>query len=258
MSTVRLGAVPYLNARPLLLFGCGERPEVLFGSPRELGKWLEEGRIEAGTIPAFYHLSHPDRPVVEGIGIASRNKVESVRLFLRQPVNNPPHLPEVREVRRVAVDEGSMTAASLLKIILRHRYQVQPEFVPHPPDLNRMLETADAALLIGDKAMRAGKENSYPSLDLGEEWWRLTGLPFVWALWVCRDEGAARRVGPLVRRAKEAGLRNLERVAKEAAAATGLEEADCLRYVSQTIHYDLGVEEEAALKEFRRLWEELQ
>lgn len=248
MEQVRLGAVPYLNARPLIFFEGLDKPELLFGTPRQLVGWLEEGRIDAGTIPTFFHLAHPSRPIVEGIGIVSQDGVESVRLFLRR---------EVADIQAVAVDEGSMTSVALLKIILRHGYGVQPEFVPRPPDLKEMMEAGEAALLIGDAGMRAAKEGAYPSLDLGQEWHGLTGLPFVWALWVCRDDAAAGRVGPIVRRAKRAGLRNVEEVARRAAAATGFEEADCLDYLSRTLHYDLGAEEAAAIEEYRRLWQEL-
>ena len=248
MARVRLGAVPYLNARPLLCFDCGDGAELALGSPRQLGEWLEEGRIEAGIIPTFFHLMHPERPVVAGVGIASRGKVESVRLFLRG---------EAGELRKVAVDEGSMTSVSLLKIILRRGYDADPQFLACVPELETMMQRAEGALLIGDKGMKAAEEGTYPSLDLGEEWLRLTGLPFVWATWVCRDEEVARRVGPVVHRAKETGMRGLEGLAREAAAQMGLAEAHCLRYLSQTIHYDLGAEETAAIAEFERLWREL-
>jgi chorismate dehydratase len=123
--------------------------------------------------------------------------------------------------------------------------------------LEEMLQVADGALLIGDAGMKAAEEGVCPSLDLGEEWHRLTGLPFVWALWICGDEEAAGRVGPLVHRAKESGLRNLERLAREAAGETGLNERHCVSYLTHTIHYDLGPREMAGVAEFRRLWEKM-
>jgi len=249
VAKVRLGAVPYLNARPLIPFGPQNEAEVVFGVPQQLGRWLEEGTIDAGTVPTFFHLIHPERPIIDGIAIASHRRVESVNFFLRRKGG---------ELRTVAVDEGSMTSVALLKVVLRHGYQVDPEFVPRPPDLETMMAGADGALLIGDKGMKAAKSGAYPFLDMGEEWRKLTGLPFVWALWICRDEEAAERVRPVAQKAKEAGLRNLEALAREAAPAVGLDEEDCFRYLSKTIHYDLGPEEKAGIEEFGRLWRELQ
>lgn len=222
---------------------------MLLGPPRQLAEWLREGRIQAGTIPTFFHLLYPERPIVDGTCIASQGKVDSVRLFLRE---------EVGKVGKVAVDEGSMTSVALLKVILRRGYGLSPQFVSCAPRLEEMMGMAEAALLIGDAGMKAGEEGVYPSLDLGEEWQRLTGLPFVWALWICRDDEAARRVAPIVSKAEAAGLRSLKRIARETAAATGLDEGHCLEYLSHTMHYDLGQKEAAAIEEYGRLWRELQ
>ena len=140
MAKVRLGAVPYLNARPLIPFGPQNEAEVVFGVPQQLGRWLEEGTIDAGTVPTFFHLIHPERPIIDGIAIASHRRVESVNFFLRRKVG---------ELRTVAVDEGAMTSVALLKVVLRHGYQVDPEFVPRPtaPDCRRLpLALAGSAL----------------------------------------------------------------------------------------------------------------
>lgn len=191
-------------------------------------------------IPSIEYLQGRGLLVVPGICIASRGPVESVRLFLKR---------KIMEVKRVALDESSLTSATLLRIILKERYGLEPEYFSWSAPSMQEVE-ADAVLLIGDNAMRVG--NGLPSLDLGAEWCRLTHLPFVYAFWVTFSEERLQVARPVLEGAKRSGLNNLGAVALSESERLGLGPEVCLRYLSQCIHYHMGIKE---VEGFRRFYE---
>jgi chorismate dehydratase len=167
--------------------------------------------------------------------------VRSVRLFHHGPLDR---------VRRVALDTSSRTSAALVKILLRERLGRHPQYVPMGPRLVDMLAVADAALLIGDPAL--DHEAGAACLDLGEEWQRLTGLPFVYAFWAGRL-GALGATG--VRRlqaALAAGLEDVPAIAVGQAGGYAARAAKYEAYLRESIVYRLGEEEQAGLREFYR------
>lgn len=177
--------------------------------------------------------------IVPGVAIASRGPVRSVCLFHRRP------LPEVR---RVALDSSSRTSAALVRILLRDRLGRDPEYVVMPPSLPDMLAAADAALLIGDRALYFDGGES--RLDLGQEWTERTGLPFVWAFWAGRHEAARPADVARLQAALAAGLQALPAIASayNGAGRAALNEG----YLRSNIVYGLGAAEAAGLKEFYR------
>jgi predicted solute-binding protein len=175
------------------------------------------------------------------VAIASRGKVRSVCLFHKQPLER---------VRRVAVDTSSRASAGLVRVLLHTRLGRDPEYVPMAPGLDRMLAAADAALLIGDPALDAVSD--VPRLDLGDEWTRLTGLPFVYAFWA-GPQGAVNAAG--VRRLQQAlasGLESLGEIAARQAGGDSERAARYLSYLRENIVYELGEREQEGLREFLR------
>jgi chorismate dehydratase len=240
-APLRLGVVSYLNAEPLV-FGLEQDPafQLLRDVPARVAERLHAGEIDLGMIPSIEY-ARGDYAVVPGVAIASRGPVRSVRLLLRRPLE---------QVRRVALDRSSRASQALLKVLLRERLGRAPEYVEMPPDPATMLASADAALLIGDPALYLDLPGE--ALDLGQEWTRVTSLPFVYAFWAGRpgvaDAAAVARLQQAVRQG-QAG------VARIAAAYNGLGAGQAARsedYLRTNIVYRLGAEELAGLSEFYR------
>jgi chorismate dehydratase len=238
---VRLGAVSYLNAEPHV-FGLDADPGFRLERdvPSRIARRLHSGEVDLGIIHSIeYAFGH--YAIVPGCAIASRGPVRSVCLFHHGPLER---------VRRVAVDTSSRTSVALARILLRERLGRSPQFVPMAPNLVDMLAVADAALVIGDPALDL--EDRAPRLDLGEEWLRVTGLPFVFAFWAGRP-GAVSPAG--VRRlqvALAAGRGALDTVARAHAQGDEARAAVYESYLRSNIVYELGEDEVAGLREFYR------
>ncbi len=155
----------------------------------------------------------------------------------------------VGEVRSVALDTSSLTSAALLKILLAVRDGLTPRYVPASPDLGRMLQEADAALLIGDLGYRE-YDASLNVLDLGEAWRAMTGLPFVYALWIGPADRLTPSVAGALRRAKEWGTAHREEIARAEYARLGETYERSRLYLTQIMRYDLGTREQEALRLF--------
>jgi chorismate dehydratase len=204
---VRLGAVSYLNVRPLV-YGLERHPETVslrFDVPSECARLLAAGHIDLGMVPSITWLDRPGDRIVPGICIGSDGPVASVALFTRKPL---------RDVRRIALDTSSRTSAVLVRILCARRFAIAPTFVPRPPDLASMFEAADAALLIGDMALFADhRAHGADKIDLGAEWSEMTGLPFVWAFWSGRPDAADRATVTVLQAAAEEGMRHTSEIA---------------------------------------------
>lgn len=241
---IRLGAVSFLNTRPLTvaLEGADAPFDLSYAVPALCAEELRAGRVDLGLIPAIEYARSPEPYyIVPGVSLACRGEVLSVRLFGER---------DPGRIRRVALDQSSRASATLLRILLREKYHLDPEFIEAPPDLELMLAQADAALLIGDPVFRFRQR---PSLDLGLEWQGLTGLPFVFAFWAGRREALPPRLAAALVRAKEEGLRRIPDIALDHARQHGGEVAFYQRYLEQHMRFDLGEAELAGLREYYRL-----
>jgi chorismate dehydratase len=241
VSPLRLGAVSYLNVAPII-HGLEGDPHFRLVSevPSMIAERLHAGEIDLGTIPSVEY-AFGDYAIVPGIAIASRGKVRSVCLY---------HPGPLESVRRVALDTSSRTSVALAKVLLRERLGRDPEYVPMGPSLEAMLARADAALLIGDPALYC--PSALPRLDLGEEWTRATGLPFVYAFWAGRPGCVSpAEVGRLQESLRQ-GLASIREI------AAGYNGGDVRRaavnesYLRDNIVFTLGEEEVAGLREFFR------
>jgi chorismate dehydratase len=246
-----VGCVPYVNARPLVhALEAGEQGQVrvVYDVPSRLPALLERGEAQAVLASSFEALTTPGRTAAAGICIASYGPVRSVRLFSKKPIEN---------IHSLALDASSMTSNHLAQVILGERYGIRPRLVHHVPDLWPMLESADACVLIGDKGMTAAGDGLYV-LDLGEEWRLMTGLPFVWALWIGDSGLSPALVGHLGAALKEAGFsedgdpRSREEVVAAAAERASWDLETCRNYLTKTICYQLGERELEGLREFQR------
>jgi len=248
MSPFRLSIIDYLNSAPLnygFKHGLGfEHFHLRFQVPSACADQLRRGEVDAGLISSIEFLRIPGLRIVPGLCIASPKRVRSVVVLSKVP-------PE--EIRSLALDTSSRTSVVLSQILLRERYGVQPAIADMGPDLAAMLAEHDAALLIGDPAMRARREGLLV-LDLAEEWHAWTGLPFVFALWTVRRDApelpVPGGVAPFFHRSLEMGKDNLPAIVDEAWRSIGWTKAELKEYLTENISYALGEAERQSLALF--------
>src|SRR5947209_7443342 len=209
-SRIRIGAVNYLNTKPLIhdLAELAPDAELRLEVPSLLADQLHHGELDVALIPVIEYFRHGDYRVVPNIAIASNGPVLSVTLFSRVPWT---------AIRRVALDEGSRTSAALTQILLRQRHGVRPEITPLPLDRAAEDVDADAVLLIGDRAMRACLPGFTHAYDLGQEWHDWTGLPFVYAFWAVRPGVDLGPTLAALHEAKRRGRRHVGAIAQHEA-----------------------------------------
>jgi chorismate dehydratase len=242
---LRIGAVSYLNVRPLV-FGLDADPaiDLRYDVPSVCARLLAAGDIDLGMVPSITWLDRQGDRIVPGLCIGSDGPVGSVALFTRR---------EMRDVRTVALDVSSRTSAALVRIVCRRHFAIDPVFLTQPPDVERMLEVADAALLIGDPALFLDHEaRNLRKIDLGELWTDMTGLPFVWAFWSGPAGAATAGVVERLQRAAVEGQQALDAVA-EAYCVDRPEWTDVARqYLRVNMRYGIGPREVEALRTYYR------
>lgn len=247
----RIGAVRYLNTKPLI-FGLADllpQTELVLDLPSRLADGLAQGTLDVALIPSVEYLRDPSYQIVSDACIACRGPVLSVKLFSRTPLS---------EIRTLALDEGSRTSVALARILLRERFDLNPRLLPLVIGAAVADVSADAVLVIGDRAMHSPGGGPFAEVwDLGDEWVRWTGLPFVFAMWVARAGfDAAHLAGPLSA-ARDLGLANLDTIAAGEAAPLGLSRPQCVAYLRDNLYFFLGPREREGLERFRSLAREL-
>jgi len=246
MSVVRLGAVGYLNARPLV-HGLDARSDLFslrFDVPSTCAALLHAGDIDLGMIPSIeYQRGRQTYRIVPDLGIVSDGDVASVALFTRVPIKN---------IRTIGLDTSSRTSSGLTRVLCREAWGIEPRFLPIPPESAARVEGCDAALLIGDPALFLDHAASgFARIDLGAEWTRMTGLPFVWAVWVGRADALTPPHIMALQEARDAGVAGSDAIAD---AYGGIERAAvCRRYLRDNIQYRLGEREAAGLRRYYEL-----
>ena len=241
---IRLGAVAYLNARPLTwaLDRSPQRWQIRYDVPSVCAELLHAGDVDLGLIPSIEYLAAPDYRLVPGVGIGSRGPVRSVALFTHVPL---------RAIRRIALDASSRTSVALIQVLCRHRFQIAPEFVPHDPDLIAMTREGDAALLIGDPALDADHAAlGCDKIDLGEEWTAMTGLPFIYAAWTGRPGAVGGADVRALQAAQEEGVAAQAAIAEEYGRGDAAATARASAYLRDNVRYGLGPEEAQGLQTF--------
>jgi chorismate dehydratase len=243
---IRVGAVSYLNAKPLYYRLCEFAPQVRLSMavPSRLAEQLARGELDVALIPSveYFREAHRGYEIIPGFAIAARGAVRSVKLFARVPWER---------IERLALDAGSRTSQVLARIWLDERYGVRPRRIEELPlGVSALESMADAVLVIGDRAMRVPHAPFFAVVDLAEAWRELTGLPFVFALWVSRG---GIELGDLVRaleQSRTAGIAQAAALARKHGPRLGLQIATCYDYLTRVLSYDLGEPEIAGLRRF--------
>jgi len=218
-----------------------EAVELRFRIPSECADEVASGAADVGIIPSV-ELNRHDYGRVRGLGIASRGAVRSILLISSKPF---------REIQTLAGDVSSRTSVALARIILGRRYGTEPRIVPHTPDLTRMLAVADAALIIGDPALRLDPQNlGERVLDLGAEWTDMTGLPMVFAVWAGRKEAVTPEVEAIFQASYRFGREHLDEIISTEAAARRLSHELARQYLTHHIVCELGAAEYQGLELF--------
>ena len=240
MRRLRISAISYLNTAPLMWdFEHGEagrRFDISYTLPSGCARALAEGSADIGIIPAAAYAEIPDLLVFPEIAIASRRPVRSILLVSKVPIEN---------VRRVALDTSSLTSAALTKVLFEKWLGSGRRFFPMEPDVDKMLAAHDAALVIGDPALKLDR-SLYHTLDLAEEWIRYSGKPFVFAFWAVRG-AALVEADPLLdlaaifRDSRDHGLEpsSLNQIARGWSPRVGLSEDAIHAYLTENIYYQL-------------------
>jgi chorismate dehydratase len=241
---IRIGAVGYLNARPLT-WALDREParwQVRYDVPSVCAALLHAGEVDLGLVPSVEYLRSPDYRMVPGIGVGSRGPVASVAMYTHR---------EVPAIRSIALDTSSRTSVALIRVLCRHHFHIDPEFVAHGPDLVAMTRAADAALLIGDPAFDAEHEAlGLRKVDLGEEWFRMTGLPFIYAAWTGRAGAVAADEVRALQEAQAEGVRDAEAIAAEYGRGDDRRTAKALAYLRDNVKYGIGPDEAKGLQLF--------
>ena len=262
MSLLRISIVQYLNTAPLVR-GFTHGPlrgkyELSFTVPSQCAEALRMGAADVAIIPAIEYQRIPDLVILPNLSIASKKSVRSLLLVSQKPLD---------QVRKIALDRSSRSTQMLVRILCDGRWKIAPQFFEAAPDLPAMLHGADAALLIGDPALRlslacasTGKRDAKSALmvpartaglagaapvwiyDIVEEWHAMTNAPAVMAVWAARKDAVTPELVQDFQDSLAFGLSQLDAIANEAAQELSLPAAELRRYLSENIDYQLNDE----------------
>ncbi len=242
---IRIGAVSYLNTKPLVcdLERFAPEADLVFDLPSRLADDLSRGELDVALIPSIEFFQDPSYTIVSDACIGCRGPVLSVKLLSRVPM---------REITTLALDEGSRTSVALARILLLERFGLTPRLENFAIGDEVTQCQADAMLVIGDRAIHPPEDEFVEQWDLGEEWCRWAELPFVFAMWVARAGTDLRDVDHALSLARDEGLKNMERIARAEAAPLGLSNDECLSYLRDNLYFYLGARERRGLELFYR------
>jgi chorismate dehydratase len=270
MSKLRISVVQYLNTAPLVRgFTHGSlqgKYDLSFTVPSQCAEALRTGAADLAIIPAIEYQRIPNLVILPDLSIASKERVRSLLIISKSPI---------REARRIALDQSSRSTQALIRILCDARWLISPEFSEAVPDLASMLAASDAALLIGDPALRlaiaaeqhvtpgkdgalvcAGAQVGLPQFaklflyDVVHEWWQLTERPAVLAVWAARPEIATPEVAADFTASLAYGLAHLPEICAEASRELQLPEKELSLYLRTNIDYSLDAENLKGLNEY--------
>lgn len=205
-----------------------------FRIPSGCADQLASGAADIGIVPS-YELTRQDLEVIPGTGIACHGAVRSILLVSSRPA---------AEIRTLAADTSSRTSVQLARVILERRYGADFVSIPHAPDLDAMLRAADAALIIGDPALRVEPARlPYTVYDLGAEWMEMTGLPMVFAVWAGRKGTVTADVTDAFRESCRYGRERLEEIVAAESPRRGFPPGVVREYLTRHIVHQLGPRE---------------
>lgn len=256
MKSPRISIVEYLNTAPLVR-GFTHGPlhgkyELSFTVPSQCAEALRRGEVDIAIIPAIEYQRTGGLVMLPELCIASKRTVRSLLLIAKMPL---------RDVKRIALDRSSRSTQALARILCDKHWKIAPQFFEAEPDLEAMLERADAALLIGDPALRValtsvaelqrtvGRLQIY---DIVEEWRAMTELPAVLAVWAGRPDALTKEVAEDFETSLTFGMEHVDEISAEAAVDMKVPAAELRRYLTENIDYRLDAEN---LRGLRRYYE---
>lgn len=214
-----------------------------FRIPAECADQLASGAADIGIIPSF-ELTRQDLEVIPGAGIACHGAVRSILLVSTRPA---------AEIRTLAADTSSRTSVELARVVLERKFGATPGILRHPPDLDAMLRRADAALIIGDPALRIEPARlPYHVYDLGAEWVEMTGLPMVFAVWAGRRGVVNAEVASVFLDSCRYGRERLDDIVASEAALREFAPELVREYLTRRIVHELGPREYEGMELFLR------
>ena len=254
----RVGHIQFLNCLPiywgLVRSGALLDVELTKDTPDHLNEMLIDGRLDIGPISLVEYLRHADDLLLlPDIAVGSDGPVLSVNIVAQRPLS-------ALDGRRVALGATSRTSVLLARMWLAEVYGVHPSYFECPPDLTSMLLEADAAVLIGDVALRATHDAPRRGLDvhdLGQAWRDWTGLPMVFAVWAVRREfaeahpGLVKDVHSAFVQSRDDALEHVDEVAGQAARWESFDAATLATYF-RTLDFSLGPRQVQGVVEFSR------
>lgn len=219
-----------------------------FCLPSECADRLAAGTADIGILPAA-ELPRLGLEILRGAGIACRGPVRSILLVSKV---------DPRDIRVLAADTSSRTSTQLARVLLARNYGAEPRLVACRPDLDAMLECADAAVIIGDPALRVDVANvPHHVIDLGAEWTASTDLPMVFAVWAARKEYVTPEIERAFLSSCRFGLAHIEEIVRQEAAPRGFTETVAREYLTHSIRFEFGEAEYRGLDLFLRYVSEL-
>jgi chorismate dehydratase len=271
MAKLRISIVEFLNTAPLV-WGFTDGPltgkyDLSFAVPSQCAEDLRAGRADVGIIPSIEYQRMENVVALPGMAIAAKNEVRSLLVISKVPIE---------QARSLALDTNSRSTVALARILSRRRWNITPEFIDMPPDADEMLARADAAVVIGDPALRlrlkvdalAAKvpgtepccccdgEDEQPVkgiemlfvYDVAQQWREMTGLPAVLAIWVARRGVVTPEMLADFQASRDYGLAHVEDIAEGAALKLELPPRELERYLTENIDYSLDEENLAGLR----------
>jgi chorismate dehydratase len=267
VTKLRISIVQYLNTAPLV-WGFTNGPlqgkyDLSFTVPSQCAEDLRAGRADVAIIPAIEYQRIDDLVVLPDLAIAAQQEVRSLLMIAKKPI---------AQARRIALDRSSRSTQALVKILSAKHWKIAPEFSEAAPDAGAMLRDADAALLIGDPALRlalriAGTAERQPDgsgrcpaqaagiaeggelfvYDIVQQWRRMTGLPAVLAFWAGRRAVVTPEVAADFQASRDYGMARIAEIAGEAAGELQMPADELDRYLRENIDFTLGEENRRGL-----------
>jgi len=272
MSKLRISIVEFLNTAPLV-WGFTDGPQagkydLSFAVPAQCAEDLRTGRADVGIIPSIEYQRMENVVALPGMAIAAKNEVRSLLIISKVPI-------EMAE--SIALDTNSRSTVALARVLCRRHWNISPEFIDMPPVAEEMLARADAAVVIGDPALRLrlkvdalqaktpgtdgcccceGDEDEHPVkgietlfvYDVAQQWREMTGLPSVLAIWVARRGVVTPEILADFQASRDYGLAHIGDIAEGAALKLNLPPRELERYLTENINYSLDDENLAGLR----------
>jgi chorismate dehydratase len=272
VTKLRISIVEYLNTAPLV-WGFTEGPfegryDLSFTTPAQCAEALRRGQADVAIIPSIEYQRMENVVALPGMSVAAKKEVRSILVVAKKPIDR---------ARRIALDASSRSSAALVRLLAKDHWGIEPEYVEAPPDAAAMLTEADAALLIGDPALRvalkmdylAGKQPSgeqccqgdpkdmpvpgFETLfvyDVAYQWREMTGQPCVLAIWAGRREAVTPEVAADFLASKQYGMEHIEDIADAASIKLELPAKALEVYLTENIDYSLDEENLRGLKSY--------